>query len=319
MILCHGEMLIDFIPTETKAGGLAYRPAVGGSPGNVALTLARLDVPAGFVGGLSTDFFGEQIAAMLTESGVSTAYVSRLDRPTMLAFVNLDGEEPRYAFYDAESSARNWRLAAMPAVGDDVSTLHFGSLSLIRHPAAVEFADLMRREASRRVISFDPNIRASLVEDQRDYRSRLEEFFHGAHVIKLSEADLDWIAPAVPFEGLAQSWLGAQARIVVLTRGAEGATIYGRTGRVSLPAFPVDVADTVGAGDATMGGLLAALHDRGLLAPGRLDSLTEVTLAELLTFALAVAAVTCSRIGADPPRRAELAPFLGAARQRASA
>ena len=105
MILCHGEMLIDFIPTQARDGTLAYRPAVGGSPGNVALTLARLEVPAGFVGGLSKDFFGEQIVAMLEASGVSTDYVSRLDRPTMLAFVNLDGEEPRYAFYDAEASA----------------------------------------------------------------------------------------------------------------------------------------------------------------------------------------------------------------------
>jgi len=321
MILCHGEMLIDFIPTEAKSGGLAYRPAVGGSPGNVALTLARLEVPAGFVGGLSTDFFGEQIAAMLTESGVSTAYVTRLDRPTMLAFVNLEGEEPRYAFYDAESSARNWRLVGMPAIDADVSALHFGSLSLIRHPAAVEFAGLMRRESPHRVISFDPNIRASLVEDERDYRGRLDEFFHSAHVIKLSEADLAWIAPDIPFDRLVRAWLGAEARIVVLTRGAEGATIFGREGSVSLPAFPVEVADTVGAGDATMGGLLAALHDRNLLQPARLDDLDETMLAELLTFALAVAAVTCSRIGADPPRRADLASLLGAdsMRQRQSA
>ena len=79
MILCHGEMLIDFIPTEARDGTLAYRPAVGGSPGNVALTLARLNVPAGFVGGLSTDFFGEQIASTLAANGVSMHYVSRLD------------------------------------------------------------------------------------------------------------------------------------------------------------------------------------------------------------------------------------------------
>ena len=112
-------------------------------------------------------------------------YVSRLDRPTMLAFVDLHGEEPRYAFYDAESAARNWRLEDMPPIAPEVNALHFGSLSLIRLPAANAFAELMRREAGRRIISFDPNIRASLVEDEADYRARLDEIFHLADVIKL--------------------------------------------------------------------------------------------------------------------------------------
>ena len=310
MILCHGEMLIDFIPTEAIGGGRAYRPAVGGSPGNVALALARLDVPVGFVGGLSNDFFGDEIVAMLEASGVSTAYVSRLDRPTMLAFVSLEGEEPRYAFYDAESSSRHWRLADMPAISPDVTTLHFGSLSLIRLPAAKAFAELMRREAPKRIISFDPNIRAGLVGDEEDYRARLDEFFSTANVIKLSRADLDWIAPGKDPAALATGWLGKEVRLVLLTEGADGATIFGRAGQVSRPAFAIEVADTVGAGDATMGGLLAALQDRALLTRDRLEDVKESDLVEVLDFALAVAAVTCSRTGADPPRRAEIGDLL---------
>ena len=314
MILCHGEMLIDFIPTQARDGALAYRPAVGGSPGNVALTLARLEVPAGFVGGLSKDFFGEQIVAMLEASGVSTDHVARLDRPTMLAFVNLDGDEPRYAFYDAEASARHWRLEDLPAIGPDVTALHFGSLSLIRHPAALAFTELMRRESPKRVVSFDPNIRAGLVEDERDYRARLGEFFGKANVIKLSQADLAWIAPGKDARLLIDEWLGAEARLVLFTEGSDGATIFGRAGSVSRPAIPVAVADTVGAGDATMGGLLAALHDRHLLAKDRLDDLDEDALVEILDFALIVAAITCSRVGADPPRRIDLAPYLSGGR-----
>jgi fructokinase len=306
MILCHGEMLIDFIPTEARDGSLAYRPAVGGSPGNVALTLARLEVPTGFVGGLSTDFFGEQIAAALASNGVSMDYVSRLDRPTMLAFVDLRGEEPRYAFYDYEAAARNWRLGDMPPIAPEVNTLHFGSLSLIRLPAANAFAELARREAGRRIISFDPNIRAGLVEDEADYRARLSEIFHLADVIKLSQADLAWIAPGKDISELAGNWLAAEARLVLLTRGGEGATIFSRSGSVSCPARQIEVVDTVGAGDATMGGLLAALSDRAALSRERLDSLTESDLRDILDFALAVAAITCSRVGADPPTRAEL-------------
>jgi fructokinase len=306
MILCHGEMLIDFIPTEARDGALVYRPAVGGSPGNVAVTLARLDVPAGFVAGMSTDFFGEMITAHLAANGVSTAYLSRMDRPTMLAFVDLTGEEPRYAFYDAECAARNWRLEDMPPIGPEVKALHFGSLSLIRMPAAEAFAALMRREAGHRIVSFDPNIRAGLVEDEADYRARLDAFFAHAHVVKLSGADLDWIAPDVDPAAFAARCLANEARLVLVTHGGEGATIFTRGATVTRTAKPIVVADTVGAGDSVMGGLLAALNDRDALSIERLQQLGETDLAAVLDFSLAVAAVTCSRVGADPPKRHEL-------------
>ena len=306
MILCCGEMLIDFIPTVARDGSAALRPAVGGSPGNVAVTLARLDVPAGFVGGFSTDFFGEEIVRHLKANNVSTEQVTLLDRPTMLAFVNLDGEEPRYAFYDAEGAARNWRLADMPAIGPEVEAIHFASLSLIRHPAAGEFEALMRRETEQRIISFDPNIRAGLVEDEADYRARLETFFRHAHIIKLSHADLDWIFPGANAERLAAEWLTQAARLVLLTRGGEGATVFSRQGKVSRPARPIKVADTVGAGDSMMGGFLAALTDLKSLTREGLETLGGVELAKALDFALSVAAITCSRVGADPPRREEL-------------
>lgn len=312
MILCHGETLIDFLPATTREGGLAYRPAVGGSPGNVALTLARLDVPVGFVGGISTDFFGEQIAAMLERNGVVMDYVAKLDRPTMLAFVDLEGDEPRYAFYDAESAARNWRLADMPPISPEVNALHFGSLSLIRQPAADAFAEQIRREAGRRIISFDPNIRASLIDDETAYRARLDEILSLAHVIKLSGADLEWMAPGKSVEALAETWLAASARLVLFTRASEGATIFTRRGSVSQPAVKVRVVDTVGAGDASMGGLLAALHDRNALSAERLEALDETALAEVLDFALSVAALTVGRAGADPPRRLELREFVKA-------
>ncbi len=310
MILCHGEMLIDFIPVTLPDGTLVYRPAVGGSPGNVALTIARLDVPAGFVGGISTDFFGDQIAETLETNGVAMDYVGRLDRPTMLAFVNLEGDEPRYAFYDADAAARHWRLEDMKRIAEKVSTLHFGSLSLIRLPAANAFAELMQREADRRLISFDPNIRATLVEDEAGYRARLATFFAHAHIIKLSGADLEWIAPEQDIDALAAEWLAREARIVLVTRGSEGATIFTRKAKVTRAARKVQVADTVGAGDSAMGGLLAALADRKALDREALEALEESELSEILDFALAVAAITCSRVGADPPTRAELNEFV---------
>src|SRR3712207_6636724 len=113
MILCAGEILIDFIPTEARDGAPAYRPANGGSIHNVALALGRLGVPVGFVGGISTDFFGDSLAEGLARDGVSLSHASRLARPTTLAFVRFFGTEARYAFYDADAADRHWCLADM--------------------------------------------------------------------------------------------------------------------------------------------------------------------------------------------------------------
>ena len=313
MILCCGETLIDFIPTEARDGGAAYRAANGGSIHNVALALGRLDVPVGFVGGISTDFFGESLAQGLARDGVSLAHAARLDRPTTLAFVRFDGSEARYAFYDAEAADRHWRMNDLPAIPADVTTLHFGCISLLRHPAAADFAALMQRESANRIIGFDANIRPNMVgpADERDYRDRLDLFFHRAHIIKVSDADLQWVAPDADAAELASTWLAAEARLVLLTKGGEGATLFARGYTTSRPAKKVEVADTVGAGDSFMAGLLAAFHDRGRLAIEALDRIEEAELAAILDFALAVAAVTVSRVGADPPRRAELAAMLG--------
>jgi fructokinase len=310
MILCCGECLIDFIPTEARDGSVAYRPANGGAMHNVALALARLGVPAGIVGGLSTDLFGDKLAAGLAANGVRMEYVSRLDRPTTLAFVSFEGGEARYAFFDAEAADRHWRLEDMPAVGADLIALQFGGISLLRQPAADAYAALMEREAACRVIAFDPNIRPNLVGSDDAYRARLDRFFRRAHVVKASEADLAWLAPGRNAAELAAGWLGGAARIVLITRGEAGATAFARRGRASRLAVQVEIGDTVGAGDAFMAGVLAALHDRSWLAPEALDQLSDVNLAVMLDFASAVAAVNCARIGADPPRRSELASYI---------
>jgi fructokinase len=198
MILCCGETLIDFIPAEAGDGAPLYRPANGGSIHNVALALGRLETPVGFVGGISTDFFGEGLAQGLARAGVSLSHAARLERPTTLAFVRFEGNEARYAFYDAEAADRYWRLADMPPIPAEVSALHFGCISLFRQPAATDFAALMEREADRRVIGFDVNIRANLVgkDNERDYRDRLELFCRKAHIIKVSDAISNGLRPA---------------------------------------------------------------------------------------------------------------------------
>jgi fructokinase len=269
-----------------------------------------LGVPVGFIGGISTDFFGEALAGGLSGNGVSLAHVRRLDRPTTLAFVKLQGGEARYAFFDEGAADRHWSLEPTEDLEPEITALQFGGISLIRMPAADAYLALMLREAGNRVISFDANIRPNLVRDEADYRKRLNAFFRHSHIIKVSDADLDWIAPGADPAALAAEWLAGHARVVLLTRGGEGATVFSRGARAMRPARTVDVIDTVGAGDAFMAGFLAALHDRNWLDRAAMERLSEDDLVKALEFALAVAALTCSRTGADPPRRGELARFL---------
>jgi len=306
MILSCGEALIDFIPARAEAG--AYLPRPGGSPYNVAVALGRLGVPSGFAGGISTDFFGDQLVASLRESGVSTNHMTRLDRPSTLAFASLDAAEPRYAFYDAEAADRHWRLPGDALPGAGIDAVHCGSLALVRPPAAAAFETLLLgAHVAGLVVSLDPNIRAEHIGDAAGHRARLGLLAAAADIVKLSLADLAWMAPGAAPDDFAASLVGNGPSLVVISAGAQGATAYAHAGKVSGAAEKVAVVDTVGAGDAFMAGLLAGLWDGGDLTRSALARLPEVALAKALRLALSVAALTCTRPGADPPWRRELA------------
>ena len=307
MIVCCGEGLIDFIPGETTTGEAAYVPAPGGSICNVAVGLGRLGVPTGFLGGVAADFFGEMLMERLRTSGVSDRYTARLPRPSTVAFVSLGGDEPEYVFYDEGAADRMWTLEDAPSLRDDVTALHFGSISLLREPAASAYADLMRREKGRRVLTLDPNLRPSLVKDEARYRSLLAELIGLADIVKISAADLAWWAPGEPFETIAGGWLDGGTRLVVVTRGAEGATAYWSGGTYHAPSVAVDrVQDAVGAGDSFMAGLLAGLSADGGLSERTLSALDESAIRQAVDLAVRVAAITVTRKGADLPTAEDL-------------
>jgi fructokinase len=306
MIVCYGEALIDFLPVTDHEGRMAYRPVVGGSVFNVALTLGRLGAPTAFMGGLSTDFFGDRLVAALAESNVSTAGVARTSRPTTLALVDVSAGEPVYAFYDEGSACREFDPAAGGPVGGDVAAMHFGSFPLGTESVGSRLVSLLKENAGRRVISLDPNVRPTLIEDAAAYRARLSDIAPLADIVKTSVADLAWLHPGDDPNAIARRWLAAGVGLVVVTHGGEGAT--GMTGDISvtLPATPTAVVDTVGAGDSFMGAMLARLHEQGLLDRRSIRQLDRDGVADVLAFAGNVAAITCSRPGADPPWRKEL-------------
>jgi fructokinase len=316
MLLICGDALIDFIPTggalATARGSAlpSYLPLVGGSCCNVAMGLGRLSVPVGFMGGISTDFFGQFLANSLTQAGVSLRYAARLSQGSTLAFVKLSDNEPEYAFYDRETAMRSWVRTVSPPLGEEVTLIHIGSVALIGEPAAAEYLALFQAEKGRRLLSIDPNCRPSLIEDPAAYHHRLREMLALADIIKLSVADLDYLLPGVTPDSAARTWIEAGARLIVATQGVDGVAAYTQDGRLRVPAKRIVVADTVGAGDSLLAGLFWQLEEAGRLTQSGLDALSLPELEKALSVAVAAAAITCGRTGADLPWRAELSGIV---------
>lgn len=307
MILCCGEALIDMLPRRTVEGEEAYAPYVGGAVFNTAIALGRLGVPTGFFSGLSTDLFGQKLSRALEESGVDLSLARYSSRPTTLAFVHLNNGNASYTFFDENSAGRMLEESDLPELPDSIDALHFSCISLIPEPCGSTYETLMRREHSRRVTMLDPNIRSAFIADRESHLARLRRMIAMADIVKLSDEDLAWFGEVGTHDDIAERWLASGPKLFVVTRGSEGAVGYTREAKVELPAVPVTVADTVGAGDTFNAGILAALRDDGLLAKEALAKLSRAQLENVMAFAIRISAITVSRPGANPPGRHEIA------------
>lgn len=303
MITVVGECLVDLI--EDPSGEVIAHP--GGSPANVAVALARLGQPTTLLTQLGDDAHGRLLRAHLAGSGVRLDAASVPDlASTSVARtrVGADGQA-RYDFSIV------WRsFPELSAVGLGSRCLHTGSLATVLGPGADDVLALVRDRRAGTMISYDPNCRPSLMGDRTTVRQRVEELVAASDVVKVSLEDLAWLHPGREHGQVGREWLDRGATLVVVTRGDGGAWAVTLRGAVQVDARPVQVVDTVGAGDAFTAGLLAALDQRDLLGVARRPVLRDVgpdTLAAVLAEAAHVAAVTCGRRGADPPTRAELA------------
>lgn len=301
MILCCGDALIDFLPATTPAGAAAYQPVVGGSVHNVAIALGRLGLPVAFFSGLSNDFFGEQIVASLQASNVSLAYAPRFDRHTTLAFVRMENGHARYVFVDDASAGRLLTVSDLPDLGAEVTCVHFGSIHLIRDPVAGAMEVLAARAARDRVITFDPNVRPSLIADRKDFLKRVRGFGQEADIIKLSDEDLHWLSDGEDFATIARRWLSRGTKLVILTEGEHGAQALSSNHHWRVPGVQTNLVDTVGAGDTFTAGVLTSLQRAGALTKAALHDPAPQLVEEALRFGARAAAITCSRAGADPP------------------
>jgi fructokinase len=308
MFVVCGEALFDLFPEETgDQSQLLFDARIGGSPFNVAVGIARMGRRSALLTGLSTDFLGEKLASALRREGVATDFLIRKSAPTTLSLVGLGADgSPQYVFYGDGAADRLVESSELPLFPDTVIGVHFGSYSIAVPPVADALSDLARREKGRRLISLDPNVRLNIMPDAAAWRRRVETLAAQADLLKISLEDVETLYPGEAPEGLVARWLGAGVGLVVVTRGGGG--IFGATSglAVELPAAPVEVVDTVGAGDTFQAALLAALDELGLANRAALNAIDRDTLRRILGFAARAAVITCTRRSADLPRRAEL-------------
>ncbi|MFT3850948.1 MAG: carbohydrate kinase [Propionivibrio sp.] len=302
-----GEALIDF----AGAGNLAFQGHSGGSPLNSAVACARLGQPTGYLTQLSTDLFGEHLLNEMQANGIDTRFVTRSDDPSTIAFVQRSPTTNRYAFYAAGSADSRWQPKQLPELPETCRFVHFGSISLLQDPAASSITDFIERNAGRRVIVFDPNVRLSLIKDLAAYRRRVERWLKSTDLLKLSDEDVETLVPGASLDEAGVKLLEAGPKAVVITRGGEGAVLY-RKGCAPMPivAPKIKVADTIGAGDTFTAGLSVALLSQGVVEAAQLGSLGDAAWFEVLRFAATAAALNCTREGANPPTLDEVLTAL---------
>jgi fructokinase len=297
-ILVVGEALIDIVSTP----GSSNRYAPGGAPANIALGLGRLGDEVEFLTDIGDDFHGGFLLAHLRESRVEVLARPSGRTSTALARLAADGS----ADYDFRL---RWAPDESLVEDGSRSVLHFGSIAAFLQPGATVVDRLIDRIASPTVawpeaplLTFDPNIRPSIIGSHDAALPRFEQLAGRVDLVKLSDADADWLYPALDAHAQIDRVLGLGADLVVMTRGGEGAIIATASARASVAARDVDISDTIGAGDTFMVSLIHDLHT----SRTSLDSLQDAELTRLGERAAGLAAITVGREGADLPWADEL-------------
>jgi len=304
MVISLGEALIDLIYRDTD-GTPSFVPAPGGSPFNTSIALNRLGVPAAYLGKLSSDLFGTMLLEHLEKNQVEIRTVIRSDKPTTLAFAKIDSGKAEYAFYTNGSADRSitgkeidtalHRLSSRP------ECLQIGSISLALEPGAEEIHKYVMERDREILASFDPNVRPSMIGNRDAYLVRLEELFSSVDIVKISDEDLSWIYPELTLSQGAYKILRQGASVCVVTEGSSGSWWFSEHTEAWASTHPVEVKDTIGAGDTFHAGLLAYLHREGFLSRRKLAEITKADAERALRFATHAAEGTCRRRGADPP------------------
>jgi fructokinase len=301
IVIC-GEAVVDLVPDPSMP--TRYDACPGGSGVNTAVALARLGVPVAMLARLSGDGFGRLLRAHLVDNGVDVSGAVAAPEPSSVAVTSVDPDGGAdYRFLVAGTADWGWTDDELRQLPAETVAVHAGSLVLALEPGAAAVERMLHRMRESATVSLDPNIRPSLITDVNVHRDTIERCVAAADVVKVSREDLDALHPGEAAMDVARRWARGGSALVVVTDGAGGSTGMTAELDVRSPAVPVDVVDTIGAGDTFA--LLGWLHRAGRLG-GRLPPLDAVDIESALQHASRAAAITCSRAGADPPYRAEL-------------
>ena len=299
-----GEALIDLEVAAAEARHPIAHP--GGSPMNVAVTLGRLGSDVAFLGRLSADAFGKLLRTHLAESNVNLRWIVDAEEPTSLAIVSVASSgSASYAFHVEGTADWQWKADELPQ-NPGLDAVHAGSLALALDPGGTVVERWLAGLSTGTTISLDPNVRPALLGDRAAFRERLERWLAFAAIVKVSDEDLEWIWPGADPAELASHWIAKGRKLVVVTRGGEGSLVQAGGESFAVPATEADMVDTVGAGDSFSGALLDWLSRHERLRKDDLARLTAEEAREAVAFASRIAAITCSRAGANPPYRSEL-------------
>ncbi len=305
-----GEALIDLIATDS--GGRTWRAMPGGAPYNAAVAAGRLGAPTTFLGVLSDDHFGDMLRAHLAASLVDHAHCATTSEPTTLALVG-HGADGDFTFHVAGTTTTSTRVNDLH-LPSDVGILHVsGSVSMVIEPVASRFEGLLAAAQHRALIHVDANPRPRVIARDR-YLRRFNHWLGIADVLKVSTDDIEWMSPGADAVETTRHWVTASGAdddthrpgVILLTRGADGASVIRHGQVIDVAAPPVDVVDTVGAGDSFVGAVLAALAAHHVASRDALDRLDGHWWRTAATYAAKAASIACTRSGADPPRRGEL-------------
>jgi fructokinase len=292
-----GEVLIDLIPD-----GADGKPVVGGGPANTARALAKLGIDTQFIDGISIDGYGHMAKDELVSAGVKLDYVTYSDKPTCLAIVSIsESVSATYKFVIENTSTFDFSSEWLPNPQTNrPSLLHIGTLAAVIEPGASALFEWAQSVAKFAPIVFDPNIRPAVISDREQYVAQVERWVAISTAVKVSDEDIRWLYPSVNVEQVANNWLTKGPSLIVVTYGDKGLTGYRKGEKVRVDSVKVVVVDTVGAGDTVGAILVEAIVKDGL------DSLTGLRLETVLKRAAKAAAITVSRVGANPPTFQEL-------------
>lgn len=300
MFLSCGDALYDVFQTDNPSlTQTALTAQIGGSPLNVALGLARLGQPVGFLTANSTDAFGDKIQAFLQAENIDTSHVVRTDKNTSLAMVSLNEVgHPSYAFYIEGSADVSLTPSDMPDP-NQFDAISLGSYTTVVQPVAGALQAMIAQAGDSTVVAYDPNVRPSIQPDPAVWWAAFDVLAARADIIKLSDEDVEFLSPGVSLDEFAAKALSYGPKWVVITQGGDGARAWGANGQqINQGGHKITVADTVGAGDTFQAGLLDALQRHGWLSRAAIG---QADMAVVMEWAIKAAAVTCTRVGADLP------------------